>query len=229
MGGLIGYQVAHSRVTGQPEGALYDYVMAENGIFLRARSERIEATMLVAPAETPIRGLAKARPEFGLRAPRVPADLLLAILERASEEADLGREVLFHLNHSPLCPTASGWLLDEPAQTQSETACRPLEDGPGSTHDRALIEVHSHHRMPARFSPQDDRDETGFRFYVVIGNYPDWRINVRLGVYGQFWRVPAELLFESEGLIEDWYPEVAPDARWFAGVILEREEEEIYA
>ena len=152
-----------------------------------------------------------------MHAPVVPAVLLAHILDRSAQEAERGREVLFHLGYSPLCPTFEGWMLDEPPQTQTATSCRPLEDGPGSTHDRALIEVHSHHQMPARFSSQDNRDETGFRIYVVIGDYPhggsaSWQINVRVGVYGHFWHIPSDLVFENPGLVLDAalpvYPEV---------------------
>jgi hypothetical protein len=84
--------------------------------------------------------------------------------------------------------------LIEPDQTRTAASCRPLEQGPGSSHDRALIEIHSHHSMRAEFSRIDDQDEQGFRLYGVIGRLnrqPE--IRLRAGLYGYFWEIPAGL------------------------------------
>jgi hypothetical protein len=54
--------------------------------------------------------------------------------------------------------------------------------------------------MAAFFSPTDDRDEGGFRFYAVIGRLltrPELRL--RLGMYGDFWEVPVTALFTDPG------------------------------
>mgnify|MGYP000858271742 CR=1 FL=1 len=56
--------------------------------------------------------------------------------------------------------------------------------------------------LAAKFSGTDDADEVGFRLYAVIGRLPDKsEIRLRVGVYGQFWEVPASWVMElPEGL-----------------------------
>jgi len=111
-------------------------------------------------------------------------------------------ETLFHLIWSPVYPWDDGWELVAPEQTRSAARCRPLDDGPGSSHAQALIEIHSHHSMPANFSSTDDQDETGFRLYGVIGRLSDApEIRLRVGVYGYHWEIPASWALElPEGL-----------------------------
>jgi hypothetical protein len=58
------------------------------------------------------------------------------------------------------------------------------------------------------FSRTDDRDETGFRIYAVIGdinfhsNVPP-SIRVRVGVYGHFWPIPAASIFNLPSFLRD--------------------------
>jgi hypothetical protein len=55
--------------------------------------------------------------------------------------------------------------------------------------------------MPARFSGTDDKDETGFRLYGVLGDLrrsPE--IRMRVGCYGYFWEVSASWALE----LPDW-------------------------
>jgi PRTRC genetic system protein A len=107
------------------------------------------------------------------------------------------REVLFHLLYDT---SERKWTLVTPEQIQTEMSVKPVDDSPASSYAQAVIEVHSHHRMSAFFSEQDDRDEQGFRLYGVIGNLnkegncPSLRL--RAGVYGSFHEVPAEWVFE---------------------------------
>lgn len=205
MRGLIGYQVLNqmSPALHRQEGPLFDYVLGSNGVFLQARSERLAVSLPIAPAREPLRGLNPVIETFYMNTPKVPHSLLGCLLQRAGQWAEAQKEVLFHLTYSPVYPVFEGWAMQEPAQIRTAVSCRPTEDGLGSSHDRALIELHSHHGMPAQFSRQDDQDETGFRIYVVIGDYPNWKINVRVGVYGHFWPIPARLVFEDFGQIDD--------------------------
>jgi hypothetical protein len=52
--------------------------------------------------------------------------------------------------------------------------------------------------MSAFFSDTDDAEENGFRIYSVIGklknNYLE--IKVRVGLFGYFWNIPADSIFE---------------------------------
>ncbi len=70
------------------------------------------------------------------------------------------------------------------------------ESGPGSSYAGALIEVHSHHGMPAFWSGTDDADEQGFRLYAVLGDiFRRPTLRVRVGIYGQFYELPAGTIF----------------------------------
>ena len=83
-----------------------------------------------------------------------------------------------------------------------EVCCRSEADQ--ELYERVVIEIHSHHAMPARFSGTDDADETGFRVYGVIGRLPEQpEIRLRVGVYGYFWEVPASWALELPDGLRD--------------------------
>ena len=60
-----------------------------------------------------------------------------------------------------------------------------------------MLELHSHHRYPARFSATDDADEQRLCLYGVVGRLNDARPHValRAGAYGHFLPVPWETVF----------------------------------
>ena len=63
-----------------------------------------------------------------------------------------------------------------------------------------IMDVHSHCTMGAFFSGEDTRDEQGFRLYGVVGRiFTQVEFALRVGVYGDFWRVPAGMIF-ADGL-----------------------------
>lgn len=174
-------------------GAMYNYLLAGNGVHLLAERSEMAVSFPIATVE--VRGLPRYEPLFDFRLPHVPVDTMDFILRRAAFFADQQVETLFHLTWSELNPYNDGWLVEEPEQERTATSCRPLESG--SSHERAILEIHSHHSMPARFSSQDDADETGFRLYAVIGELPRVpKIRLRVGVYGYFWEIPASWVME---------------------------------
>lgn len=201
--GLIGHGVHYGiedQVFPRSPGALYSYLLAGDGVHLLAERAELQVSFPVTSVE--VRGLPAWGWVFNFRLPRVPVFIMNFILERANCFADRHLETLFHLTWSDLNPYNDGWLVEEPDQNRTLGSCRPLQDG--SSHDRAIIEIHSHHSMPARFSPQDDSDETGFRLYGVIGglpNKPEFRL--RVGVYGMFWEIPASWVFDLPEGVRD--------------------------
>jgi PRTRC genetic system protein A len=173
---------------------LYEYLFAGNGVFKRA--VRNEMSAMISVSECTIRGLAPAKPELRTEFNRIPEFLVRQMLDAAREAARRDLEILFHLSL-----VGEKWQLEIPPQIQRYDSVEPVEKGVGSSYERAIVEIHSHHRMPARFSPDDDRDETGFRIYGVIGNLnprsAHWpKINFRLGVYGDWWSLPADRIVE---------------------------------
>ena len=173
---------------------LYEYVFAGNGVFKRA--SRSEMSAMISVSECMIRGLAPVEPELSIQFDRVPETIIHQILEAAREAARQELEILFHLSL-----VDGKWRLEIPPQIQRYASVEPIEKGAGSSYERAVIEIHSHHRMPAEFSPDDDREETGFRIYGVIGNLnprtAHWpKVNFRVGVYGDWWPLPADHVIE---------------------------------
>jgi PRTRC genetic system protein A len=193
LGHLVKHRIADRLPLPPIEAAMYEYVMAANGLFKRGRREGLEATVPVHYCE--IRGgLASVEPEIVLHCPKVPQQAVEAMLTMARSERDArGRpvEILFHLAWSE----GHGWRLTAPEQIGTAGDVRPLQAGTDSSYANALIEVHSHHQMGAFWSSTDNKDEQGFRLYGVLGDIFDKpRFRVRVGLYGHFWEVPAESL-----------------------------------
>jgi len=205
--GLVGYILHRERGLWLPpqQGGMFDYLLTADGVYLHAKREELEVSFPLLPGVSGvIRGLQPTMPVFDFELPLVPEGLIAELWAQAEDWANQGLETLFHLVWSPVYPWNNGWGLDTPEQERSATRCKPLHDGPGSSHEKAIVEIHSHHLMPARFSPTDDKDETGFRLYGVIGRLPEApEIRLRVGVYGYFWEIPASWALELPECLRD--------------------------
>jgi PRTRC genetic system protein A len=198
---ITGHLIAREAVLPPIQATMREYVFAGNGVFVRARRPGLE---VVIPTQFPIPLLPRIEPYVRLDYPRVPAGMVEAILARALEAMDEQQqliEMLFYLSWND----AEGWQLEIPAQVQKRAQVAPLNHGPNSPYTRALIEVHSHHEWPAFFSKEwDDRDEQGFRVYVVIGNILERpELRTRVGLYGEVFEIPSVWIFEMPSRIHD--------------------------
>jgi hypothetical protein len=183
---------------GGARGVLANYVLSGNGLFIRAERRGLKVSFPLFEYE--VRGLPELSPSFEMSYPRVRRALVAEMLSVSARAGALGLENLFHFT----LEGDDGWELHDPPQSRTGTSCRPREDGPGSTYERAFIEAHSHHAMRCYFSRMDDRDETGFRLYAVVGDIPRApKIRVRVGVYGHFWQIPAAWIFDLPDELED--------------------------
>lgn len=203
---LVSYHVIKTAEVPAIAAPLYEYLLAGNGVFIRAKRPELEAQVPISLCE--VRGLAEVKPYVLFNLPPVPAELLTEMLMRSRQAIDQqGQliEIVFHL-----CWSGDRWQLEVPEQTQSNCRCKPVTDAPGSSYHRALIEVHSHHNMPAFFSATDDADEMGFRIYGVLGKISDSKLQpelrVRVGVYGNYLVVPASWVFELPSDVIDALP-----------------------
>jgi PRTRC genetic system protein A len=191
---LVHYLLANTADLPPISAPLYEYIFAGNGVFKRAVRNEMSATIPV--SECVIRGLALIKPELSMQFNRIPELIVQQILDASCEAASRDLEILFHLSL-----VGEEWRLDIPPQIQCFDSVEPIEKGAGSSYEKAIIEIHSHHRMPAKFSPDDDSDETGFRIYGVIGSINRRlahrpKINFRIGVYGDWWPLPADRIIE---------------------------------
>ncbi len=177
----------------------YDYILAGNGLFKRARGAHVTAMILIAPAH--VAGLPDLSSSIQVRPGRIPGRFLRVILDDARRHAQAGREQLYQFS-------AAGRRIRLARPRQHATAGRvryTLDDDQQSL----LCDLHSHHTMRASFSHTDDGDELAFRFYVVIGNLLEKpEILLRLGVYGDFAYLPVTTLFTGPGPFADRFEEV---------------------
>lgn len=169
---------------GGPEGApglFYNYILAENGIFIRAQSPLIEATINTAPAH--VRGLLPLEEELILPRGKIPWRLY-----------DLALSILFvdRYRERYLAVTWEGeYRLRIPPQ-EGESSGVSYEVLPNT-----VLDIHSHGGMSAFFSGTDDRDEQGLQLYMVVGRLDTLlpEVEMRVGVYGYFAPVQREEVF----------------------------------
>ena len=153
---LVNYLAARPGATLPPPAGLYDYVLAADGLYLRAEREGLRVCQSIAAC--PIRGLAEIEPELEFTLPPVPEALTSQMLELARAERDTAGqrvEVMYHLSWAE-----DTWRLEKPRQIQSRGAVQPVGPFAGTSYATYLIEVHSHHELAIHdFSSIDDASE----------------------------------------------------------------------
>ena len=173
---------------------LYAYILAGNGVFKYAKRDGLEVLVQVSSAF--IAGLPNLKP-FAKIAQRVPAAPLACALEISQESFPLERLFWFNFDGS--------WSLDAPEQFCSAASVEPT-DPYDSNGTKALIDLHSHGAMAPFFSHTDNKDEQGFRVYAVIGKVKTQpSLCVRVGMYGDYWSIPAATIFEMPAGIQDCF------------------------
>ena len=187
-----------------PNDALaYQYILAGNGLFIRAETQLFAALLPV--VHCPVRGLERLRWQFRLKVPRIPTRLLHTILTDARRpvggQPDNGlNEALYQFHHH-------GQTVQVKKPPQQATPVSVVLAGNPSIDDaRILCDLHSHGNMRAFFSQTDDADEQGAKLYAVIGKL-DTRpeIRLRVGLYGTWQSLPLTAVFTHSGPFRDLY------------------------
>ncbi len=195
---LVNHMILHSGYQPLPvDNFLYEYLFASNGVFVHAKRKDMEVMIPVMAYETNlVRGLEKIEPYVHL--PKLIAVEHLQAILRVSRKA-IPNEALFY------CIFANGnWRTVMPAQDASHAAVKP-KDGFNTLAVEAVIEIHSHNYMDAFFSSQDNADETGLKLFIVLGQLDNDRVQIRarVGVYGHFYEIPANWIFEEMIEVDD--------------------------
>jgi PRTRC genetic system protein A len=162
-------------------GLIYDYILAENGLFIEAHSALIKARINIAPAN--VRGLAPLTNTVELihgKIPSISFDLALSACT-----ADPCKERY-------LAVTWVGkYEIKVPVQDRRECGV-DYEKLPNT-----VLDIHSHGKLPAFFSLTDNKDEVGLKLFLVFGcldtSIPEYLI--RVGVYGYFVAINKEEVF----------------------------------
>jgi len=177
----VGYLINTKQGQEGETGLFFNYVLAENGLFVQASGPLIRASVCIADAK--VRGLSPVEEKVELvkgKIPRYIYDLAISGLG-----ADPCQERY-------LAVTWEGqYHLRAPAQETS--ACSVTYDRQVST----ILDIHSHGTMKPFFSWTDDHDEQGLRLYMVVGHldYLIPEVKMRVGVYGYFAPINIEGVF----------------------------------
>lgn len=184
---LVEYLIARDGVPSQ-HGVAYDYVLGGDGLYLQTQNRFLEVRVPV--ASTSVRGLPPIYPSFELKTGRLSHVLWQHIVTVAQAWAAHEHEVMLVVAHED----ATGYQLYVPRQATSAT--RIVYE----RRDRTVLEIHSHHRFPARFSAVDDADEQRLGLYGVIGRLDDEtpEVALRVGAYGYYLPLPWESVFAGE-------------------------------
>lgn len=177
----VGYLLNTERgLAGEP-GLFYDYILAENGLFVQARSSLLEATVCI--GFSTVRGLQPLEERVELPMGKIPNYIY-----------NIALSVFFtdRRQEHYLAVTWEGeYRLRVPCQEPS--TCGVKYERLPST----VLDIHSHGTMRPFFSGTDDQDEQGLRLYMVVGRFNTLmpEIEMRVGVYGYFGSVQFEEVF----------------------------------
>jgi len=177
----IGYLLNKREGIEGETGLFYDYILAQNGVFVRAQNPLIKATVCISPAE--IKGLLPLEEQIELTHGKIPRrlyDLSVSVLMAGSD-----REQYLAVTWE------NEYRLRMPWQERNGFSVR-YESLPSS-----VMDIHSHGHMKAFFSSTDDNDEQGLRLYMVVGRLDTLlpEVEIRLGVYGYFAPIEIDEVF----------------------------------
>ncbi|MCA9873068.1 MAG: hypothetical protein KC441_05420 [Anaerolineales bacterium] len=174
----------------------YQYLLAGNGVVLRAANRFMDVAQVIAPAD--VRGLPRLQPYVRLNG-RLPGRFILSVILHAQKH--LTREVVYQVPEEDGRFRLRVVAYGTKASAEFED-CAPAAD--------ILFEAHSHNTMSAFFSGTDNAFEQHFRFYAVVGHLDQPRPSVtfRLGVYGYHIPLPLSTLFDFSQGEDDLFQEV---------------------
>jgi PRTRC genetic system protein A len=197
---LVTYHVYDGCCLPPIDAQAYQYILAGDGIFVRAETPFFSAIVPVVACS--VRGLAPLQPKFRLKVARIPEKLLRAALTdaRRAQRPDGGlNEALYQFLHH-----GSRVQLRRPSQRVTGVSV----EAAGNSDANILCELHSHGNMNAFWSRTDDADEQGAQLYAVIGRLDTApEIRVRVGVYGYWHPLPVTAVFTGVGGFTDLYNE----------------------
>ena len=180
---------------------MFEYLMAGNGLFIRAK--RREFSVCLPVCRESIKGLPEVNSRIVWHKPRIPSYIWQGILENARADSDslnFREDVYIVFWHE----TTSQWYWKN-IGTERGWA-RTLADDSQKEYGEACIELHTHPDGVIHFSQADDRDESGkFRIFGILVDVhsPNPKIRFRCGVYDYFAQIPADYISEMpEGVLD---------------------------
>lgn len=173
---------------------MFEYLMAGNGLFIRAKRREFSVCLPVCRAS--VKGLPEVKSGTVWHKPRIPVHIWLQILENARQGSDPGyfrEDVYVVFWHE----STSQWRWKNIGKDRQWA--RAIADDSLSEYGEACIELHTHPDGVIHFSKSDDRDEEGkFRIFGILIDVhtPNPKIRFRCGVYNYFAQIPAYYISE---------------------------------
>lgn len=183
---FIGHRVASDRW--EPiEAILYEYVLAGNGVMLRAQRDEFSVSVPLSGRE--IKGLPEVFVGIKWHRPRVPTriwDEILTHARRSHNSTEFKEELYLLFWDKRL----EYWQW-RPA-SRSRTWASTIADDSLPEYAEACIELHTHPPGALNFSRADDQDESGkFRIFgILIDVHEKPKVRFRCGVYDHLVQIP---------------------------------------
>jgi len=199
----VGYLINYPEGLTGERGIFYNYITGSNGVFIEAESPLVSARIPIADCE--FRGLAPVEKKIGLLYGSIPQRFFDLTLDMFLTYPDTEQYVAV--------TASNGYHFYIPNQDRKEISV--VYDVGRSV----ILEFHSHGHMEARFSGTDNKDETGLKFYGVIGKLKDIPIvKLRIGVYGYFHNLAWKDIFDGSlcGALENEIKEVIDEGELYS-------------
>lgn len=191
---FVGHKIASTDDTNDVTAALYEYLMAGNGLFIRAK--RSEFAVCLPVCGRTIRDLPSAQTGIFWRKPKISRSVWQQILSDARFKSDFESfkedvyVVFWHEN-------SAEWRWS--AISRERQRASTIADDTREEYGKACLELHTHPPGAIHFSRADDRDETDkFRIFGILIDVHSAapKIRFRCGVYDFFAQIPAKWIGE---------------------------------
>ena len=170
------------------EAIMYEYLLAGNGLLLRATREEFTASLPIAYRE--VKGLPEIFVGLRWHRPRIASAIWDEILmhARKSHTAAHFKENVYLIYWDKIREIWS-WR----AAGRNNSWAATIADDQLPEYADACIELHTHPPGALNFSGADDKDESGkFRIFGILVDVHDKpKIRFRCGIYDQFVQIPA--------------------------------------
>ena len=170
---------------------LYEIVIAQNGVFKRAKRREMTASIELSAFDVKIPELAVGAAYVELTE-KIPAKIFTEILAHAQNSTDAAK---FTENLYAVCRNneSGGYFWKEVSERRSFGSTIARDDDPA--YKETVLEIHTHPPGCFNFSTQDDCDESGkFRLFGILVDIHTTQpsIRLRVGVYDSFWEIPVD-------------------------------------
>lgn len=183
---FIGHRIAKGRF--EPvESILHEYLLAGNGVILRAQREELSVSVPLVFRE--IKGLPTVFVGIKWHKPKVPSRIWDEICQhaRTSNSKESFREELYLIYWNN---DRDSWQWS--TSSRDRTYASTIADDSLPEYAEACIEIHTHPDGAYQFSSADDRDESGkFRIFGIMADVHDKpKFRFRCGIYDHLIPIP---------------------------------------